>query len=853
LRTKLLLLGAGGPVLAILLVLVFFTYRFAQDEREEQRWIVHTYQVIDHVQRVLTDAQAAESAQRGYLLTGQDRFLDPYRRNVTAALSDLAVFRSSTKDNPSQQLRAATLQNLLQQRFAELDRTLTIGSARAISPSTPLARALYESSASMDALRTNLDTALAEEAALLRMRISQRRAAETREVVLAAVATAFAVGIVVLAVFLLLLGNRRFLRSEADRQRRAALLQTTLDNIRDGVAVFDEHGKLVAFNSNFFGCLGFPIDLAVEGTSIEKFNALARERKQPSFVELPFVTGGYGAGYRDITYDSRHIEIYRNHVPHGGFLVACLDVTQREVSEAALRQAQKMETIGQLTGGVAHDFNNLLQIIGANLDLMGKDLEPGSRAADRLQNAVSAVDRGARLTGQLLAFARRQALAPRVIGLGRLLHEMADMLRRTLGERIELESVVGGGLWHTMIDQGQLENALLNLAINSRDAMPDGGKLTIELANAYLDEAYAKENNEVTAGQYVMVAVSDTGEGMTPEAMARAFEPFYSTKPEGQGTGLGLSQVYGFVKQSGGHVKIYSERGVGTTVKLYLPRSKAAPQWTSLARVEPAEGGHETILVVEDDEGVRAAVTDMLTDLGYSVLRAGNAEEALALLHEGQRADILFTDVVMPGRINTREFARLAKEALPNLKVLFTSGYTQNAIVHNGKLDEGVELLSKPYRKDDLARKLRTLVGNDTPAPASEPLVAASAPKSLPAMNGGTPKVLVVEDSALIRLTTVDMVVELELQCVEASDASEALSILKQDTGIDILLTDLGLPGMSGAELVQEVRKFRPDIRVIVASGYSEEGIPGGAALSDVERLQKPFTLDQLRAVLKPD
>ncbi len=851
-RTNLLLAGTGAPILLILLALVFLTYLFAQNEREEQAWIVHSYRVMDEARKVLTEAEAAEAAQRGYLLTGQNRYLENYHRDVAAALADVAVFGSSTQDNPSQQLRATVLQNLLRQRFAALDRAIMPGAVGQGPRSLPLAQALAEGSASMDALRRSVNAAMADETSLLRSRISRGHAAELREVVLAAAAAAFAVGILVLATILLMLGTRRLARSEADRQRHAVLLQTTLDNIRDGVAVFDGDGKLVAFNSNFFGCMGFPSELAVTGTPIEKFDVLARERKQPLFAELPFVTGGYGAGYRDITFDNRHVEIYRNHVPHGGFLVACLDVSQRAQSEAVLRQAQKMETIGQLTGGVAHDFNNLLQIIGANLDLLGRDLEPDSRAQNRLQNALSAVERGARLTAQLLAFARRQALAPRVIGLARLVNDMTDLLGRTLGERVELESVTGGGLWHTIVDQGQLENALLNLAINARDAMPNGGKLTIELANAYLDESYAKENMEAAGGQYVMIAVSDTGEGMSPDVMAHAFEPFYSTKAEGQGTGLGLSQVYGFVKQSGGHVKIYSEPGVGTTVKLYFPRSKAAPQWTSPARVEPAEGGDETVLVVEDDDGVRAAVTDMLSDLGYVVLRAENAEQALELLKEGHNADVLFTDVVMPGRLNAREFARLAKEALPDLKVLFTSGYTQNAIVHNGKLDDGVELLSKPYRKDDLARKLRSVLGKGNSRSKSGTVAVATAPKAETAVFRVRPKVLVVEDSALIRLTTVDMVEELGLGCVEAANGPEALSRLREDPEINVLLTDLGLPGMSGAELVEEARKNRPGIRVVVASGYSEEAAAGGS-LDDIARLQKPFTLDQLRAALNVD
>jgi signal transduction histidine kinase/CheY-like chemotaxis protein/CHASE3 domain sensor protein len=847
-----LLGGAGAPILLILLVLAFFTYSFARDEREEQRWIINTYQVMDEARQVMTEAQGAEAAQRGYLLTGQNAFLDSYHRDAAAALANLAVFRSSTLDNPSQQLRATALQDLLRQRFAALERSMMLGAARPIVPAPPLAQALAEGSASMEAFRRSLNAALGEETGLLRKRIVQRHMAERQEVIVAAIAALFAIGILTIAGILLMLGTRRLARSEADRLRHAVLLQTTLDNIRDGVAVFDGDGKLVAFNTNFFGCMGFPTELAVPGTPIERFDLLARERKQPAFGELPFVTGGYGSGYRDITFDKRHIEIYRNHVPHGGFLVACLDVSQRVQSEAALRQAQKMETIGQLTGGVAHDFNNLLQIIGANLDLLGRDLEPGSRAGDRLQNAVSAVERGARLTGQLLAFARRQALAPRVINLVRMLQEMTDLLRRTLGERVELESVIGGGAWNTVVDQGQLENALLNLAINARDAMPNGGKLTIEIANAYLDEAYANQNTEVSAGQYVLIAVSDTGDGMSPDVIARAFEPFFSTKPEGQGTGLGLSQVYGFVKQSGGHVKIYSELGVGTTVKLYVPRSKAAPQWTSPARVEPAEGGHETILVVEDDEGVRAAVTDMLNDLGYTVLRAENAEQALGLVKEGHYADVLFTDVVMPGPLNTRDFARLAKEALPKLKVLFTSGYTQNAIVHNGKLDEGVELLSKPYRKDDLARRLRSILGDGASKHEPGPPSSSLASKAAPVASKAHPKVLVVEDSALIRLTTVDMIEELGMGCAEAANGPEALALLRDDADIGILLTDLGLPGMSGLQLVGEARKLRSDIRVVVASGYSEAALPEGA-IPNASYLQKPFTLDQLREALSFD
>jgi CheY-like chemotaxis protein len=494
-----------------------------------------------------------------------------------------------------------------------------------------------------------------------------------------------------------------------------------------------------------------------------------------------------------------------------------------------------MEAVGHLTGGVAHDFNNLLQIISANLDLAaaGDDVAANPRLNQRLQNAIGAVTRGSRLTGQLLAFARRQPLDPRSIDLGRSIRDMTDLLRRTLGEHIEVETVIAGGLWNTLADPTQVENTILNLAINARDAMPDGGKLTLEVANAFLDDAYVAAHEEVAPGQYVMLAVSDTGSGMTKEVASRVFEPFFTTKPEGKGTGLGLAQAYGFVKQSGGHIKVYSEPGDGTTIKLYLPRTRREKDAIEAAAGLPVQGGSEHILVVEDDEGVRAAVVDMLAELGYRVSKAENAESALALL-AGSRPDLIFTDVVMPGEIPTREFTRRAAEKYPGIKVLYTSGYTQNAIVHNGKLDDDAFLLSKPYRRDELARKLRqVLQGTHSPAPANKIAPAG--------------KVLVVEDVALIRMTTVDMVEQLGFAAAEAGDAPEALAILKSDDGIAILLTDLGLPGMNGRELVEEALKLKPGLKVIIASGYSAEE---GASLKGVSRLTKPFDMGQLKRVL---
>ena len=379
-----------------------------------------------------------------------------------------------------------------------------------------------------------------------------------------------------------------------------------------------------------------------------------------------------------------------------------------ETLEQTLRHAHKMDAIGQLTGGVAHDFNNLLQVILTNLDLSLLRLEGESPIAGYLQDAISQVERGAKLTGQLLAFARRQPLSPKPLRIDRLVGEMVVMLRRTLGERIAIEVVNSGGLWNALVDANQLQNAILNLAVNARDAMPEGGNLTLELANTSLDAAYAAEHVEVTPGQYVMLAVTDTGIGMSEEIAQKVFEPFFTTKVEGAGTGLGLSMVFGFVKQSGGHIKIYSEPGLGTTVKLYLPRARAAEVAHEAAVAEAVRGSGETILVAEDDTGVRTSVVAQLAELGYRVLAAANGEEALGILSRGETIDLLFTDVVMPGALNGRALAEKAKEVIPGLRVVFTSGYTENAIIHNGRLDEGVTLLSKPYRLPQLAETIHT-------------------------------------------------------------------------------------------------------------------------------------------------
>jgi CheY-like chemotaxis protein len=373
-----------------------------------------------------------------------------------------------------------------------------------------------------------------------------------------------------------------------------------------------------------------------------------------------------------------------------------------------------MEAIGQLTGGVAHDFNNLLAVVVGNLELVAEQLTRDDRSRLFVEKALGAVERGATLTHRLLAFSRKQALRPEIIDASRLVSGMAELMRRTLGETIEIQVVSDSGLWTTSADPAQLENALLNLALNARDAMPDGGKLTIETSNARLDDDYAATQENVAPGQYVLLAVSDTGSGMTPEVRARALDPFFTTKDVGRGSGLGLSMVFGFVKQSGGHLSIYSEIGEGTSVKLYLPRVKTAEPDTGELETHgdiPLARG-ETVLVVEDDVEVRTLVVSLLRDLGYDIREAGNGKAALTLLDELPCANLLLTDVVLPNGMSGWALAEEVQRRLSGTAVLYMSGYTENSIVHHGRLDDGVQLLQKPFRMSDLARAVRRTLDN---------------------------------------------------------------------------------------------------------------------------------------------
>ncbi|WP_345814894.1 response regulator [Paraburkholderia sp. PREW-6R] len=517
----------------------------------------------------------------------------------------------------------------------------------------------------------------------------------------------------------------------------------------------------------------------------------------------------------------------------------------RAFAEEQLRQAQKMEAIGSLTGGVAHDFNNVLQVINGNLQMLAADAGDSPATLRRLSAATDAVKRGAKLAAHLLAFARRQPLSPTVLNPRRLLAGMSEMLRRALGETIRIDTLLSDDLWNVQADRNQLENALLNLAINARDAMQADGTLTVRAGNRVLDAAFCHDKPELSPGAYVVFSVTDTGTGMAPDVLRRVFEPFFTTKPDGHGTGLGLSMVFGFARQSGGHTVIESEPGRGTTVSLFFPRCDEPETPEAMDDTAAPAGGGETVLVVEDDADVRLTAVEMLAQLGYRILTASSGDAAIEFIDSDVPIDLLFTDVVMPGKIKSVELARRAAARTPPVPTLFTSGYTRDEIVHHGKLDAGITLLSKPYRRDDLARKVRGVLrtgvvdvsGKDGGANAQ---TAACAPA----------RVLLVEDDPDSRDAFNDLLGALGLDCTAVASAEAALPLLPAHR-YDILFTDLTLPGMSGDQLARAALREQPSIRVLLVSGYGR-GAQLGASIPNVRVLGKPLDIAQLRSELAP-
>ncbi|RAI59964.1 histidine kinase [Roseicella frigidaeris] len=692
-------------------------WREFDSTRAAAAWVQHTYAVLDASRRLQLLLWEAETGQRGFLLTGREDYLRPYEDalgQITLLQGDL---RRLTADNPTQQERMLTLAATIQRRLEvmaqaiRLRRDLGLEGAQQFVQGD-LGRVLM---GSIESILSELESG---ENRLLTQRIRESEATQLRARWLAVAGTLLSIGLLLLAGRLLGLARQRLANAEAAQRTLAQQLATSIDSISQGIGVFDAEGLLQRWNPCFPVLLALPEAALRPGLPYAEVAARAAEAaRTEAFLETTAQIR-HGRGGRSprepVVYerhratDDRSLEFHRTPMPEGGFVLTATDVTERVRSAATARDAQRMQAMGQLTGGIAHDFNNLLAVILGNLELIRPKLDPGSPLLVRIDRAIWGARRGAALTQQLLAFARKQPLAPAPINVSALLPDMANLLRRTLGAHIEVRVVDAAGLWPAMADATQVESALLNLALNARDAMPEGGRLTIEAANKVLDADYAARHAEVTPGDYVMLAVSDTGCGMPPEVLARVFEPFFTTKEPGKGTGLGLAMVFGFVKQSGGHVKVYSEPGEGTTVRIYLPRAIAGLTAGALHPVAPAAlpGGNAAVLLLEDDARVREVTAAMLRELGYGVQEAGDGAEALRLVEAGAPIDLLLADIVLPGGMKGNEVARRLAPLRPGLRVLFMSGYTENAIVHHGRLDDGVHLIGKPFTREQLALKI---------------------------------------------------------------------------------------------------------------------------------------------------
>ncbi|MCJ2032758.1 CHASE3 domain-containing protein [Methylobacterium sp. J-068] len=726
-----------GVLLAILALVGGVTWERLGATREAREWSQHSFRVLANMKDLAIALRDAETGQRGYLLTGKDDYLTPYNEARDRVGLLQGELQKLTADNPAQQSRLRDLSPVIQHKLEELAQTVQlrrdIGFDAALRiVNTDAGRGYMKNaegtlSAMLSAEQVLLDTRIAE---------NEARAAWVRRLVL---------GGAILAVLVLLVAarllNQAWSRSyfvEAEQRTLALRLRASLDSLSQGIAVFGADRRMTNWNHCFQVLLDIPKAMLRPGTPYVAFVEHTAEAGRPALESEDQIRHGRSVAGEPVVYervrgDEHHLELRRTPMPDGGFVLTVTDMTKRAQAEGVLREAQKMQAIGQLTGGIAHDFNNLLQVILGNLEFVRSKLgNEDTKLQTRIERASWAAQRGATLTGQLLAFARKQPLAPAAIDLAGTMPDLVPLLRRTLGEHIEVRYVESAGLWPAMADPAQLESAVLNLALNARDAMPGGGRLTIELGNKVLDEHYAAGHTEVTAGDYAMVAVSDTGHGMTPDVVKRVFEPFFTTKPDGKGTGLGLAMVFGFVKQSGGHVKIYSEPSEGTTVKIYLPRAVGAVTVAGQRSAVPVElpRGSATVLVVEDEPAVREIACAILSDLGYRVLEASDGEEALRVFGANTAAiDLLLTDVVLPGKVRGRELSERITAMRPDVKVLYMSGYTENSIVHHGRLDDGVRLIGKPFKREQLAVKVAEALGHSVSVSTADGNIVSLRPR----------------------------------------------------------------------------------------------------------------------------
>lgn len=691
-------------------------------------------QTVLELNQLLSDLKDVESSARGYALTRDAEFLDPYRLGTSNLRKRLGRLRELARSEGELARRLGSLEQIADHRVDVAERL--IGLAAKGAGRDELIAAAGTGKSVMDEVRGQVASIVAVE--------ESARAARTKRLQREAVQASIALGLGVASSLLVLVWLFSRLKHEIGRRREAEvelrqlnaeledrvqqrtqqveeareLLDAVVENLPDMILLKERDGegfRYLLANAAAEKLLGrskgeilgrtereiFPAQEAAE--TVEANKAIVKSGKARTFTDRTLTTP---AGVR--TVETRMVPIVRGDGSPPLVLAIVRDVTEQKSLQTQVREMQRLESVGRLTGGIAHDFNNLLAVIMGSVELVCERLPKGSETAQIADEALDAVRRGAELVRRLLAFARKQHLEPTAVNLNDRLPGIVPMLERTLGEKVRVQVKPAEQLWSARIDPTQVDDALVNLAINARDAMPGGGTLTVETDNVVLDEDYAAQHVEVVPGDYVMLAVSDTGTGMPPDVVARAFEPFFTTKGEGEGTGLGLSQVFGWVKQSGGHIKIYSELGHGTTVKLYLPRASEEEGREDQAPPQEEKGrGHETILLVEDNAHVRRTAIRQLAGLGYSVIDADHAEAALDKIRSGGEFDLLLTDVVMPGGMNGYELAAAAEELRPGLKVLFTSGYTELAA--NGlKRSRKGPLISKPYTKSDLGRAIRS-------------------------------------------------------------------------------------------------------------------------------------------------
>lgn len=809
--------------------------------------VVRAYDAASTMRQTLIAALDAESGHRGYLLTGRKEHLATYeqaRLRLDGLLRDLEAV---SVDAPEQAKHAATLRAAT---VALLDELASMVEAYEVQgrDAAPAILRTGRDRAPLEAVRLTAEAYIEAQQDLLALRLAQLRADRNEAILIGAMMFGGALACLFGALYLILQEGRHLKAAQRELLARSRLLQTTLETLRDPLVVFDAEGGVVAWNEPFAHLAGWNPEeqrhLTRAALESDRF-ATARELLRPLRSPGPPAAG---QSIERVSAAGRDYEIFIGQMADGGVVVRGVDITEKVRTDMALRQGQKMEAIGQLTGGMAHDFNNILQVVQSNLELLREDVRNDPAASARLANALAGTQRGARLTQQLLAFARRQPLAPLPVDVGRLVRDMADLLRHSLGERVVVELDLAPDAWNTKIDLGQLENAILNLAINARDAMAGGGTVRVAVANATLDRNYATLHPDAAPGAYVVVSVTDTGTGMPPEVVARAFDPFFTTKRDDKGTGLGLSMVYGFARQSGGHVRIDSEPGRGTSVKMYLPRT-LEPVVDLFHTAPVAWSGSERILVVEDNEDVRRAVVAMLEDLGYRVASVDGPDAAKALLEDDPAFDILFTDVVMAGTLSAVELADAARRLRPDIAVLLTSGYAKDAVPEWQGGQDGYPMITKPYRQEDLATKLRSvLAAARAPAPDAlapgEPATAAVGP-DVPAR-----RVLFVEDEVLVRMSTSDMLERLGCDVETAASGEQALDLLVRRGPFDMMIADLGLPGMSGEQLATEAQRMRPGLRIVIASGYGA-GVSRHVLSDKFRFIGKPYSIVDLRQVVE--